>query len=542
MLLVLFATTLLGCREPTIATQVIVRFEADEALATRASALRLIVFRQDAERWERTERLGGTLSLPVTLPLEPRDGDASRSFHVVGELLDADGGVFATERAIGGYLRGERRYVTLRFVASCVGRRCADDERCFAGACASACVDPSTEPPHSEPTRPVPCENAMDAGVADAGADAGADAALEDASDAALDAGPACLAVESVDLGSNHLCVLLEGGVIRCSGVNSRGQLGVGSTSVVEGFAPPVEGGPWRELVIGTSASCALDAADGLYCWGESPPGRLGLTDAEADTTSPQRVLGTGGTSTFRRVALGAGHGCAPRVIAAPSVFCFGRNDYGQAGGDPSGDLVAPATSRMLGSAFAVAAGSTFTCAARTGAPSTVCWGRNDFGQLGTPSGELEMSGVPQSANVRAFALTAGAAFACVLRDPDRQVVCWGDNRRGQSGAAIRREVGRTNVPLPEGAVGRSIAAGDQHVCVVTDDDGLYCWGSNMNGELGRGALGPSDPAPARALGEGYVAVAAASDRTCAITREGALLCWGRGSGTPRPVCVPAME
>jgi alpha-tubulin suppressor-like RCC1 family protein len=290
--------------------------------------------------------------------------------------------------------------------------------------------------------------------------------------------------------------------------------------------------------VVGERASCGIDVGDALFCWGDDP-GRLGLADDTRDTTVPQRVTGTGSTTLFRRVAIGAGHGCAPRFSDPPNVYCFGRNDYGQSGGTPGDTLVAPAASVMLGSAFAIATGDRHTCVARTTSPAVVCWGHNDYGQLAVPSSTVDMTGMPRSASIRAYSLAAGASFTCVLRDPDSRPVCWGDNRGSQCGAAPTREVGRTVVPLDDAVVPQGLDAGDSHACIVAEDGSVWCWGSNAAGQLGLGMdAGPTTPTPMRALGDGYVDVRAAADRTCARRSDGSLWCWGRGNGTPTPVCV----
>ncbi len=541
-----FVVVLLGCREPEVATQVLVHVDVDPSMRGRANALRLRVRRADAEPWTQTEPLA-RLSFPTTLPLEPRDGDATRRFDVEAELLSPDGVVLVRERALGGYVDRERRHVTLRLGEPCEAIACGALEACVDGACEGACVRP-TEARTDTRTLPERCVN-LDAGV-----DGGFDASLEDAGadaepdaevvDAALDAdedggtdGGTCAPVETFDLAPNHLCVLLDGGVLRCSGANGRGALGIGSRAEVDGFASPVAGGPWRELVVGERSTCAL-AGDALHCWGDDP-GRLGLTDAGADTTRPQRVLGAGGVALFRRASIGAGHGCAPRFSDPPSVYCFGRNDFAQSGGELSATLVAPAASPMLGSAFAVSAGDRHTCAIRTTTPSVVCWGDNDFGQLGVPSATAETAGVPQSAMIRAFSLAAGATFTCALRDPDRRPVCFGDNRNSQCGASVQREVSRTVVPLDAAIVPSGLDAGDAHACVVSEDGEIWCWGSNAAGQLGTGVdAGPSTATPRRALGEGYVEVHAAADRTCGLRADGSLWCWGRGDGTPRALCV----
>ncbi|RYE89467.1 MAG: hypothetical protein EOO75_11755, partial [Myxococcales bacterium] len=90
--------------------------------------------------------------------------------------------------------------------------------------------------------------------------------------------------VQALAIGVEQTCALLAGGQVVCLGGNSRGQLGIGSTSsrvttpspVLEGTAPL--GGVERVAAFGAT-SCARQGADAWVCWGEDPLGVLGLSD-----------------------------------------------------------------------------------------------------------------------------------------------------------------------------------------------------------------------------------------------------------------------
>lgn len=74
------------------------------------------------------------------------------------------------------------------------------------------------------------------------------------------------------------------------------------------------------------------------------------------------------------------------------------------------------------------------------------------------------------------------------------------------------------------------IAAGYQHTCAIVETGALYCWGFNDTGKLGDGTQ-TQRPSPTRigaAIGDGaWTKVSTAWNHTCGITTGGALYCWG---------------
>ncbi|MCC7539792.1 MAG: hypothetical protein IT379_26455 [Deltaproteobacteria bacterium] len=131
--------------------------------------------------------------------------------------------------------------------------------------------------------------------------------------------------------------------------------------------------------------------------------------------------------------------------------------------------------------------------------------------------------------------LASGAQHACVIADG--ALFCWGSNLQGQLG--IGTSVG--DVPAPT-RIGMDIdwsrvAAGEQHTCGVRASGTLWCWGDERGGRLG--LPDGTYRAPTRVgVGEEWIAVAAGIDATCAITRSGDLHCFGEngfgqlGNGT----------
>ncbi len=137
----------------------------------------------------------GDPSLPFSLALEPRSGDASRRFEVHAVARRSDGSTVAEARVRSGYVSGRALSLRVYLTTACRDVACPDPiTTCRAGACADLFVPPETLPDHPD-TR-------FDAGSIDAsgvdhdapliGDDAprdafGADAFREDAAiDAAL--------------------------------------------------------------------------------------------------------------------------------------------------------------------------------------------------------------------------------------------------------------------------------------------------------------------------------------------------------------------
>lgn len=174
-----------------------------------------------------------------------------------------------------------------------------------------------------------------------------------------------------------------------------------------------------------------------------------------------------------------------------------------------------------------LAAGWNFTCAI-TGEGVVMCWGNNSDGQLGDGSRTARTKPVEvKNLSVRAVAVTAGAGHACILTE-EQGVKCWGRNKKGELGDGTSQRSGEPMdvSGLTGGVV--AIAAGDDHTCAVTALGALQCWGDNTYGQLGDGTTETRNtPVSVPGL-SGVTAVAAGTAHTCAQTAAGEVMCWGR--------------
>jgi alpha-tubulin suppressor-like RCC1 family protein len=281
-------------------------------------------------------------------------------------------------------------------------------------------------------------------------------------------------------------------------------------------------------LVAGDWHTCALTASGGVTCWGWNEHGQLGDgTHNTRLTPTPVSGLASGVTA----LAAGFGHTCA--LTASGGVMCWGDNGAGQLGDGTIRQRSIPAeVSSLASGAAALAAGMyDHTCAVAAGG-GAMCWGDNEYGQLG--DGTITDRNIPalvSGLESGVTALAAGAAHTCALT-PGGGVLCWGNNTAGQlgDGTTADRWAPVAVNSLESGVM--ALAAGGSHTCAVTASGGVLCWGSNWAGQLGDGTTEQKlTPVPVSGLGSGVTALAAGGAYTCALTAGGGVLCWGYNGG-----------
>lgn len=152
------------------------------------------------------------------------------------------------------------------------------------------------------------------------------------------------------------------------------------------------------------------------------------------------------------------------------------------------------------------------------------------------PSGPLP--GDVDEATPRLF---VGAEMACAIVSPE--LSCWGDPRRV---VGSDEDEAVAQIDLGQGRVASSVAAGRYHACALLSSGQVMCWGDNARGQLGLGDTDSRDvgdgldAVEALALGEPSIAVAVGTAHSCALSQSGQVRCWGaspsHGAGTTSDV------
>jgi serine/threonine protein kinase/alpha-tubulin suppressor-like RCC1 family protein len=291
---------------------------------------------------------------------------------------------------------------------------------------------------------------------------------------------------------------------------------------------PPASPAHFLEVTSSSSHTCAIQKGDGsLWCWGRNDYGQLGIGNTK-NQKRPQRVERP---KEVVSVSAGGRHTCA--VSSDGSVWCWGKNKTGQLGDGTVTPKKRPTRVKGLERVKSVHAGAEHTCALIEDG-SVSCWGWNAFGQAGDGS-DSRMHKEPATVKglSAATTLTAGGFHNCAILKSG-SIVCWGRNDEGQLGAG-HREDKSTPVAVDMEELGGErfalLSAGGAHTCGIDTGGRGYCWGRNASGQLGDGTT-ESRSRPVGVEGSStYVDISAGGGYlggfTCAVEKKGAVSCWG---------------
>ena len=235
-----------------------------------------------------------------------------------------------------------------------------------------------------------------------------------------------------------------------------------------------------------------------------------------------------------------------PLVVSSCSTKPFRSNFYGQTGNSTwtsNSNIAYPTIVPGLSSGIlSIGAGGYHSCAVLQGASPTegasaVCWGKNDYGQLGDGSTQMRIAPVLVSGlSFGVASLAAGFTHSCAQMI-NGSVFCWGYNENGQLGLgylSTREVVPKLVAGLPSRAV--SVAAGGYHTCALLDSGAVMCWGRCQEAQIGDNSV----PCPTNqytktlpnlvfglAAGSGVIKISAGRGHTCAVMSNGSAVCWG---------------
>lgn len=220
---------------------------------------------------------------------------------------------------------------------------------------------------------------------------------------------PALEGVNAVAAGTSFTCAVhsdnINAGQVACWGHNGNGQVGNGTWGGTITAPVPVkleDSTILREAVsisVGEKFVCAITAASQAYCWGQDNRGQLGIDD-NADRNQAVPVLGVGKVGLLDNAAVisaGKEHACA--VTHAAEALCWGSGANGRLGDGSDTGSGFPMPVKGIGgigsfdNAGRISVGGGHSCALNQEAQA-VCWGANDFGQLG--STPLDGSDLPR--------------------------------------------------------------------------------------------------------------------------------------------------
>ncbi len=269
----------------------------------------------------------------------------------------------------------------------------------------------------------------------------------------------------------------------------------------------------FKSLKAASNRSCAITEGGALYCWGDN-------TSAQV-TTPPEW--------SFQHVVNASGIPAITLIDSAP----MSNNSYD------------PALHRHILSISTQSQANHLCMIVSNGSPSAgdvVCLGKPDPEQI---LGGASSDGVVPSPNGIKFSqVKTGIKVTCALSE-DGELYCSGVSASLPGGVASTLTRLQPGLPLPQRVL--DFAVGDDHICTILQNEQLYCWGFNSEGQLGPnapaldslrdyldGTLPHFDTSIEGQSINQFSKVYASDTQTCAIATNEQIYCWGKNLGPPR--------
>lgn len=279
-------------------------------------------------------------------------------------------------------------------------------------------------------------------------------------------------------------------------GCCDHGQLALGGITDLEICRPrqvselPVPDISIQDIKAGDSHTVILSNDGKLFTCGSNEYGQLGH---ESLTQRRLNLVSSLGAYTIKSISCGANHCLA--VDEWGKVFSWGTNDTGQLGHNQSevSQLGTPKLIKGLGTVnvIQIASGANHNLALTKGG-QLYAWGDNKYGQLGI--GPVSDKSVTNPLPIDCLTSLPIRFIACggqhsVLVSHSGAVYAWGRNNRGQLGLGDTEDrIFPTQVRSLRNQRICHISCGDEHTICLTEDGGVFSFGSGQYGQLGHGS------------------------------------------------------
>jgi alpha-tubulin suppressor-like RCC1 family protein len=275
----------------------------------------------------------------------------------------------------------------------------------------------------------------------------------------------------AVTVGGSYTCALRDDGTLWCFGSGDAGQLGQNTQNTTS--ATPLRVGTrtdWRTIDAGLIHVCGIYKPTGerarIACWGnDANQGRIGDGTPGTNRYVPTDVSDNG-ASDWQRLAASDYATCA--LESAGQLWCWG-DQYHVPGGVRS---TTPTRFGSLAGYDRVSLGAFGGCTVDDGVVS--CFGYNLDGAVGYPP--IQGMGAPTVVGgvSGVVEIGAGSRHACAL-DSGGTIECWGDRGDGQLGDGIVGDPRLPTEVLGDHHPWRDVWVSTEHTCAVTMAGQMYC-------------------------------------------------------------------
>ncbi len=297
--------------------------------------------------------------------------------------------------------------------------------------------------------------------------------------------------IKQIVLGGSYSMVLMENGDLYVFGRNENGQLGLNDNlnrnrPIRNDFF--TEKGPIKQIVLSVSHSMILMDNGDLYVFGRNRNGQLGLND-NVDRNRPIRNDFFTDKGSIKHIILGGFHSMI--LIDNGNLYVFGHNGEGQLGLNDNLNRNRPIRNDFFknkGSIKHIVLGWHHSMILMNNDDLYV-FGRNENGQLGlndnlSRNRPIRNDFFTEKGPIKQIVL--GGQHSMILMD-NGDLYVFGYNEDGQLGLndnENRNRPIRNDFFTDKGSI-KQIVLGWHHSMILMDNDDLYVFGRNENGQLG---------------------------------------------------------
>lgn len=303
---------------------------------------------------------------------------------------------------------------------------------------------------------------------------------------------------DTVGIGMDMLCVILDNYALNCAGYNVNGQLGDATTtnkhvltsiSLGSGVTAKKIYFLIATSVDGSIGTCVIDNNNGLKCWGNNTYGKLGVGDTSYKYLPVSVNVGSG--LTVKKLINSSTRYTVCAILSDDSLKCWGENAGGQVGDNTYVNRSAP-VSVMVGVGRFVKNVFQFNNSwyAILDNNTLVSWGFNYRGQLGVGNTVDQIT--PQAVNLSGQLVSSikTTDYLTCLATTTGNVWCAGDNTYGSVGVGVTGGLYSSfaQVNLGSGRTATELYVYSNSVCSLLDNNTVKCWGSGLYGKMGSGS------------------------------------------------------
>lgn len=320
--------------------------------------------------------------------------------------------------------------------------------------------------------------------------------------------------VKKITAGANHICALDFNDEVICWGDNNFGQSGHPSLTETDPYKiRKIDNsilGNVTSLSSGLNHTCALTSSQEVFCWGDNSNAQLNNSSAGTQSSSAVQLMNpgkTGNQTNVSKISLGSNYttyvsneqAYVSTGNSAPAAF-WGNGK--SADGSGTVFVLKQATETQVGTLIDVLdifSNDQYSFA-RLSDNSLYSWGNNSINRnlFNQKTMDLEVANaVDTLADLEEISLLSLLPNStCLYNSVSTNILyCQGSNAEGELGNSSANLIQSSpiSVRTSEGSNLsdlKSISSGwGNHRCAVQNNNKVYCWGSNENGQLGTGDL-----------------------------------------------------